>query len=63
MCKDAYMRKVHPKKKDCDECHMIWDAEEYERKCSECRNGICKKCSKRYVDDKHKHLDWEDPTC
>jgi hypothetical protein len=61
ICKDIYMRKVHPTKKDCDECHMIWDKSEYERKCSECRNGICKKCGDRYKEEDHKHLDWENP--
>jgi hypothetical protein len=64
-CKDRYMRTTHADLKDCDECHMMWEKDEYSKICANCLNGVCNKCKVRIDDGKftHTHLEWEDPTC
>ena len=64
VCKNIYMKAKHPELTDCDECHMMWPENEYKKKCSDCRNGVCEKCTSAISDGKfqHTHLDWEDPT-
>ena len=64
-CKENHMKKNHPDLTDCDECHMMWPSKEYTKKCKDCLNGVCSKCSERIYrgDFNHTHLDWMDPTC
>jgi hypothetical protein len=62
LCKHKYMTKHHKLMKDCDECHVICPSYDCEEKiCSECMNGVCRRCKKRIEEGKvkHSHLDWD----